>query len=142
MTQANGRDTSTVLDYPHTVLVVEDEPAVRELVADFLRDEGYEVEEARDGAEAIHRLDWHHRRADHLCAVLLDMMLPRVDGVGVLRHLATVGADVPVVAMSASRQHLTAALAAGARTTVPKPFDLDWLLSAMHDNCTCPPQAL
>ncbi len=137
--QANGQCAAGSQDHPHTVLVVEDEPAVREMVADFLRDEGYEVEEARDGAEAIHRLDTHRRRADHLCAVLLDMMLPRVDGVGVLRHLATVGAGVPVVAMSASREHLAAALAAGARIAVPKPFDLDRLLSAMHMNCTCPP---
>jgi CheY-like chemotaxis protein len=118
---------------------VEDEPAVRELVSDFLREEGYEVEEARDGAEAIHCLEAHQHRADHLCAVLLDMMLPRVNGIGVLRHLAKVGAEVPVIAMSASREHLTAAIAAGARTAVPKPFDLDWLLSAMHRSCTCPP---
>ncbi len=127
---------------PHgSILVVEDEPAVRELVSDFLREEGYAVEEARDGAEAIHRLDSHHHRGDHLCAVLLDMMLPRVDGVGVLRHLAAVDAAVPVVAMSASREHLTAAVAAGARTAVPKPFDLDRLLSAIHHHCTCPPEA-
>jgi CheY-like chemotaxis protein len=118
---------------------VEDEPAVRELVADLLRDEGYEVEEARDGAEAIRRLDSHHRRGDHLCAVLLDMMLPRVNGIGVLRHLAEVDDAVPVVAMSASREHLAAAVAAGARTAVAKPFDLDRLLSAMHHHCTCPP---
>jgi DNA-binding response OmpR family regulator len=57
----------------------------------------------------------------------------------VLRYLATMGDEVPVVAMSASREHLKAALAAGARTTVPKPFDLDRLLAAMHTNCTCPP---
>src|SRR5947209_7482999 len=139
MLQTNGHETQPSAAQPHTVLLVEDEPAVRDLVADFLREEGYEVEEARDGAEAIRSLDVHHHRANHLCAVLLDMMLPRVDGVGVLRHLATVGAAVPVVAMSASREHLTAALAAGARTTVPKPFDLDRLLSAMHTNCTCPP---
>jgi CheY-like chemotaxis protein len=137
--QMNGYSAPPSQDPPHTVLVVEDEPAVRELVSDFLRDEGYEVEEARDGAEAIHRLDAHQHRADHLCAVLLDMMLPRVDGIGVLHHLAAVGAEVPVVAMSASREHLNAALAAGARTAVPKPFDLDRLLLAMHRNCTCPP---
>jgi CheY-like chemotaxis protein len=138
-TRATVASTPPPQGRPHTVLVVEDEPAVRQLVTDFLRDEGYEVEEARDGAEAIHRLDSHQRRADHLCAVLLDMMLPRVDGVGVLRHLATVGAQVPVVAMSASREHLSAALAAGAQSAVPKPFDLDRLLSALPNHCTCPP---
>jgi two-component system, OmpR family, response regulator MprA len=137
--QTNNHGLMPTEAHPHTVLLVEDEPAVRDLVADFLREEGYEVEEVRDGAEAIRSLDTHHHRADHLCAVLLDMMLPRVDGVGVLRYLATMGDEVPVVAMSASREHLKSALAAGARTTVPKPFDLDRLLAAMHTNCTCPP---
>jgi DNA-binding response OmpR family regulator len=60
-----------------------------------------------------------------------------VDGVGVLRHLASVGARVPVVAMSASREHLTVALSAGAQMVVPKPFDLDRLLSVVSSNCPC-----
>jgi CheY-like chemotaxis protein len=123
------------------VLVVEDEPAVRDLVSDLLREEGYQVVEARDGAEAIRQLDAPEHPADHLCGVLLDMMLPRVDGLEVLHHLTATGADVPVVAMSASREHLTAALAAGARTAVAKPFDVDRLLSAMYTSCTCPPPA-
>jgi two-component system, OmpR family, response regulator MprA len=139
--QANGHTPTSAVDQPHTVLVVEDEPAVRDLVADLLREEGYQVEEARDGAEAIRRLDWYERHPDHLCGVLLDMMLPRVDGLSVLRHLTAVGAEVPVVAMSASREHLRAALAAGARIAVAKPFDLDRLLSAMYTTCTCPPPA-
>jgi two-component system response regulator MprA len=136
---ANRHSPIRPVGRPHTVLVVEDEPAVRALVADLLRDEGYQVEEARDGAEAIQRLESHQRRAGHLCAVLLDMMLPRVDGMSVLRHLAAVGDEVPIVAMSASREHLAAAVAAGARAAVPKPFDLDWLLAAMHRHSTCPP---
>lgn len=139
--QATGHSPTPAVVHPHTVLVVEDEPAVRDLVADLLREEGYQVEEAHDGAEAIQRLDAHTRHADHVCGVLLDMMLPRVDGLGVLHHLATVGADFPVVAMSASREHLRAALAAGACTAVAKPFDLDRLLSAMYTSCTCPPTA-
>src|SRR3954452_409189 len=99
MIETNGHPAASNGDHPHTVLVVEDEPAVRDLVADLLREEGYQVVEARDGAEAIRRLDLPKRHADHLCGVLLDMMLPRVDGLGVLHLLAAMGADVPVVAM-------------------------------------------
>src|SRR4051812_25431451 len=72
--QAYGGTAQNDAQAIHTVLVVEDEPAVREMVADFLRDEGYTVEEARDGAEAIRSLDNHCEQSDHLCAVLLDMM--------------------------------------------------------------------
>ena len=121
----------------HTVLLVEDEPPVRELLADVLRSEGYRVEEARDGAEAIRALDHYLSGSDHLCVVLLDMMLPQVDGIGVLRHLVERGVFVPVVAMSASREHLAAAVEAGAQITVAKPFDLDGLLSVIERNCRC-----
>jgi CheY-like chemotaxis protein len=119
----------------HTVLVVEDEPPLRELMADVLRDEGYAVEEAEDGAEAIRLLGQHRPGTSAVCVVLLDMMLPEVDGIGVLRHLAAHGTYIPVVAMSASRERLAEAMAAGARTTVPKPFDLDQLLAVVARNC-------
>jgi CheY-like chemotaxis protein len=116
------------------VLVVEDEPAVRELVTEVLRDEGFEVTEARDGAEALRVLE-QRRSPARFCAVLLDIMLPRIDGFGVLRRLRERGADVPVVAMSASSTDLAEAEAAGARTTVAKPFDLDRLLGAVTSSC-------
>ena len=124
---------------PHTVLVVEDEPPVRELVTDFLRGEGYEVAEASDGAEAIRALATYRPPTGHFCGVLLDMMLPRVDGVGVLLHLAESGVATPVVAMSASGEHLVAAAAAGAKATLAKPFDLDHLLAVVARYCPCQP---
>ena len=118
-----------------TVLVVDDEPIIRELLADVLRDNGYHVMEAQDGAAAIRALDHHGLPAQHLCGVLLDMMLPEVDGLGVLRHLASVGASVPVVAMSANRSSLGAAVAAGAKSAVPKPFDIDALMATVMLLC-------
>ena len=118
-----------------TVLVVDDEPTIRELLADVLRDNGYDVIEAKDGAAAIHALDHYGLPAHHLCGVLLDMMLPEVDGLGVLRHLASVGASVPVVAVSANRSSLGAAVAASARSALPKPFDGDALLATVTRLC-------
>ena len=119
----------------HTVLVVEDEPPVRELVAWALQDEGYAVVEAQDGVEAIHALDERLLPAGEVCIVLLDMMLPRADGTAVLRHLTERGEGVPVVAMSASREHLLAAAASGAQVTLAKPFDLDELLAVIERYC-------
>jgi CheY-like chemotaxis protein len=132
--ETNASAAHSAPSCPHTVLVVEDEPAVRELVTEVLRDEGYEVAEARDGAEAIRVLE-QRRSPTRFCAVVLDMMLPRMDGVSVLRRLRDRGADVPVVAMSASSAHLALAEAAGARTTVAKPFDVDLLLGAVLSSC-------
>jgi DNA-binding response OmpR family regulator len=68
--------------------------------------------------------------------VLLDVMLPRLDGVQVLRSLAEQRSAPPVVAMSASPQHLHAAIAAGAEATLSKPFELNELLDIVTHYCS------
>ncbi|HLH24293.1 MAG TPA: response regulator [Chloroflexota bacterium] len=119
----------------HRVLVVEDEAPVRELLAYVLRDEGHEVVEARDGAEALRILDSYPDPAAAICVILLDMMLPRVGGLQVLQHLAERGRYIPVIAMSASRRHLQQAEAHGAHATLSKPFELDAVLAAVERTC-------
>jgi CheY-like chemotaxis protein len=119
----------------HRVLVVEDEIPVRELLVYVLRDEGHEVVEARDGAEALRLLDGDPDPAAHLCLILLDMMLPRVGGLQVLQHLAERGIYLPVIAMSASRRHLEEAAERGAQAVIPKPFDLDAVIAAVDRTC-------
>jgi DNA-binding response OmpR family regulator len=118
-----------------TILLVEDEPPIRELVADVLRDEGYDVLEAQDGVEALRALDEHSPATDDLSLVVMDIMLPSLDGLGVLRHLGAPVSGPPVVAMSASRHLLSAALAAGARAVLSKPFDLNELLRVVASQC-------
>jgi CheY-like chemotaxis protein len=121
----------------HTILVVEDEPSVRELAVDVLRDEGYDVVEAQDGVEAIRALEQRDPSAGGLSLILLDMMLPGMDGVRVLSHVRDLGAcPPPVVAMSASRRLLATALATGAQAALYKPFDLNELLRVVADHCT------
>jgi DNA-binding response OmpR family regulator len=118
-----------------TILVVEDEEPVRELVSDVLRDAGYTVEQAHDGAEALAVLDREPAPHRKLCAVVLDVMLPRLDGVSLLRRLRAHGPGVPVVAMSASEEHLLEAVTAGARGALPKPFDIDDLVDVVRRSC-------
>lgn len=77
------------------VLVVDDEPDVRSSVADILRDAGYDVEEACDGDEALDILS--RRRVD---AMLLDLVMPRRDGIGVMEALVD---PPPVLVISAHR---------------------------------------
>jgi two-component system, OmpR family, response regulator len=120
----------------HTILVVEDEPSVCELVADVLRDQGYDVVEAQDGVEAIRALEQRDPSASELSLILLGMVLPDMDGLRVLSHVRALGACPPIVAMSASRRLLAAALASGARAALYKPFDLNELLGVVADHCT------
>jgi CheY-like chemotaxis protein len=117
------------------ILVVEDDPAIRDMVGEALRDEGYEVVEAPDGGAAITALRERRPTPDALCLMILDMMLPVADGVEVLRALADLGSYVPVLAVSADRGQLRRAAEAGADATLPKPFDLDRLLAVAERNC-------
>jgi CheY-like chemotaxis protein len=121
------------------VLLVEDEPSLRAMVSEFLQYEGYQVLEARDGKQAVQILNERLPPPEYLCMVLLDMMMPRLNGIDVLHHLANLGEYVPVVAMSANRELLAEAAAAGARATLPKPFDLDRLARVVARNCGSPP---
>ena len=118
-----------------TILLVEDDDAIRAIVGDVLRDDGYQVIAIDDGGAAITALHQHRPPPEALCLVLLDMMLPSADGVRVLETLAGLGSYVPVVAMSASRDELARAQAAGAQATLTKPFDLDRLIAVVERNC-------
>jgi CheY-like chemotaxis protein len=118
-----------------SVLVVEDDLAVRKMVTQVLCEEGYSVLEAGDGLEAIRIIDQDLRLARQRSVVLLDLRLPTVDGIGVLYHLAAHDDPVSVVAMSANRDLLASALSAGARGAVCKPFDLEDLLSTIAAYC-------
>ncbi|MBA2387144.1 MAG: response regulator, partial [Acidimicrobiia bacterium] len=92
--------TRTIRDVPttafsHQVLVVDDEPMVREVVARYLERDGLRVHEAADGAAALAWLTDH--RPD---LVVLDIMLPGADGLTILRQLRADG-DVPVILLTA-----------------------------------------
>jgi CheY-like chemotaxis protein len=119
----------------HMVLIVEDQPPMRGVIADVLRHSGCDVVEVWNGQQAMSTLEEHRKPGSTLCLVLLDLMMPGVDGFQVLRHLAGLGSYVPVVAMSAHREALADARAAGACATLRKPFDVDELLAAVQKNC-------
>ncbi len=89
-TPRDGHDTLP------TVLVVEDEPVIRELMAMLLEDEGYAVHQAVDGLEALETVE-----QNGIDLVLSDVKMPRLDGASLARHLCTRGDPIPVVLMSA-----------------------------------------
>ena len=101
-----------------TVLVVDDEPMVREVVARYLELDGLRVEQAADGTAAAEWLTGH--RPD---LVVLDIMLPGTDGLSILRQLRTAG-DVPVILLTARADEIDRVLGLelGADDYVVKPF--------------------
>jgi two-component system response regulator PilR (NtrC family) len=109
---------------PPRVLVVDDEPSMRELLAIVLAREGYDVTLAESGAAALAALE---RGEPDL--VISDIRMPDLDGVEVLRAARGQDADVPVVMMTAFASAETAveALRLGAADYLTKPFDIDEL---------------
>jgi len=106
------------------VLVVDDEAAIRALVAKILERAGYPVDTARDGAEAIERLS--ERR---YAVVVLDLMMPNVDGYGLIAHLKESGGPRPAIIVvsagdSAAFRQLDGAVV---HSILRKPFDIDVL---------------
>jgi two-component system response regulator AtoC len=110
-----------------TVLVVDDEPAVRFAVAEVLRDRGFEVLEAEHGVAALSLLE----RAE---AVVSDIAMPVMDGLQLLREVRAKAPWVPVVLLTArgSERLAVQAMKDGAADYLAKPFDIDELVLAVE----------
>jgi CheY-like chemotaxis protein len=115
-------------NYPHeglethpsaTVLVVDDEPAIREVIATLLEDEGYLVWHAKDGQEALETII-----GNEIDLIVSDVVMPCLDGASLVRKLRGRGQVMPVVLMSAVYADVDLP---GVRF-VPKPFEIDRLL--------------
>ena len=107
------------------IMVVDDEPGVRELIGDALRVGGYDAIEASDGDEALQML--RHMRPSLL---IVDVNMPEVDGFELVRRIRDRGQDTPVIMLSArgDRTDVTHGLQIGADDYVRKPFGLEELL--------------
>jgi CheY-like chemotaxis protein len=105
-----------------SVLVVDDDQAIREVIAEVLRDEGYEVRCAENGAQALREI--HCEQPPDL--VLLDLMMPVMSGWEVLEELQSNGthSHIPIVVVSAMT-------APGAHEHLAKPIDLERLLATV-----------
>ena len=107
------------------VLVVDDDPAIRGLVADALRVEGYVVDLAAHGREALDAM-----RARRPATVVLDLMMPIMDGFSFMEacHQEQLCNDVPIVVISAAQDALRRMHDVPVHACIAKPFDLDDLV--------------
>jgi two-component system, OmpR family, response regulator MprA len=114
---------------PNRVLVADDDRAIRESLARALELEGYDVATVVDGVEALTRT-----RRDSFDALVVDVMMPGVDGLGLCRVLRAEGDRVPVLMLTARVEtpDRVAGLDAGADDYLPKPFELDELLARLR----------
>src|SRR5437764_3450526 len=120
------------------ILIVEDDPDTREMLATLLAMEGFYAVAAEDGLEALHLLRTvRHRAPEVPCLILLDLRMPRLSG-GEFRR-AQLGdptvASVPVAVMSGATDAEQRAQALGAVATVTKPIKVDLLLDIVRRYC-------
>jgi CheY-like chemotaxis protein len=116
---------------PCTVFVVEDDVDTRDMLGRFLELEGFQVELASNGQQALDRLT----AGMHPCVILLDLMMPVMDGWQFRREQVRDRelADIPVIVVSAAGRERIAEIDANAYLT--KPVDLEQLLERVSQYC-------
>ena len=115
-----------------TVLLADDEDAVRELLEAHLRHLGFEVIKARNGREALALYRQHRHQ---LVAVLMDQTMPEMEGVEAAKEMQRIGGDVPIVMLSgyAREAVVGGASANGIADFIQKPFSYEDLRRTLHD---------
>lgn len=117
------------------VLVVEDDPSIRELLRDAFESEGFDVVTAADGEDAI-----EVARSKQPQVVILDIGLPRVDGPGVASAIRDAyGEAVPLIVMTANDRLAEASSKVRAAAYFTKPFDIGELTRAVRAAVDPPP---
>ncbi|MGZ4561889.1 MAG: response regulator transcription factor [Mycobacteriaceae bacterium] len=111
------------------ILVVDDDRAVRESLRRSLAFNGYTVDMASDGVQALEQI-----AAQKPDAIVLDVMMPRIDGLEVCRRLRSTGVDLPILVLTArdTVSERVSGLDAGADDYLPKPFALEELLARLR----------
>jgi len=116
-----------------TVLLVEDDPDVREAMVDILHDAGRAVVEAEDGEDALAKLE----HVERPCLILLDLLMPRLDGFEFLRRLKEHphAPEFPVLVLSAHGKADASEHYPGVLGTLRKPFAVQELLAWVDEYC-------
>ncbi len=119
---------------PYRLLLAEDTPVNRRLITRVLQLAGAEVETANDGLEAIAAVKEAARQAKPFDAVLMDMMMPNLDGLSATRQLRDAGFDLPIIALTADAMEGTRerCIAAGCDDYGTKPLDKPSLFAALE----------
>jgi DNA-binding response OmpR family regulator len=115
----------------YRALVVEDDPAIRRLVGKLLRRHDVDIDTAADGRTAIDKL-----RTNDYSVLVLDLMVPELNGFDVIDHIKNEGNRTPVAVVSAvSQQALTKLDLDVVKVVISKPFDVDEFTKAVLELC-------
>jgi CheY-like chemotaxis protein len=124
-------ETPSIRGGSETILVVDDEEFIRDLATRVLSDAGYTVMNAVNGTDALQQ---YRNHSDHISLVVLDLIMPEMDGKRCLAELLKINPEIKVVVASgySANGHTKSALELGARGFVSKPFDLTEFLQTIR----------
>lgn len=125
------RSTSTK---PHTILVIDDDPAILEIIAWALEDAGYTVTAVNSGREALQWIQAAEAVGEPPALILLDLLMPEMNGQQVVTALRQQwgGKSVPIVIITADLQARLRERELGAAYTLIKPFEVEGLLKIVE----------
>jgi PAS domain S-box-containing protein len=135
MALSSATDTAMQAGHGELILVVDDEAMVREITTTSLETYGYRVLAAQDGIEAIAAYAQHQ---DEVAAVLIDMMMPSMDGMTAIRTLEKINPRVKVIATSGltTRDKVTESTGGSVKAFLSKPYTITDLLESLHHTLT------
>ena len=112
-----------------TILVVDDEPIMQEILGDFLREEGYSIDIAGSGEEGVELA----QKSSYDCAIV-DLMMPGIDGIETMQKLREIDTSLPVIVVTAfaSVESAVEAMKRGAFEYITKPFKNDEVLVVLQ----------
>ncbi|MFQ5744516.1 MAG: response regulator [Acidobacteriota bacterium] len=124
----NNQKESMAMAQANRILVADDESSVREILRRFLEERGFQVETAADGEEALAII-----RQGQTDLLLLDLKMPKLDGLELLQRIEEEGLEVAVITISGAADEETAreSLRRGAADFITKPFDLMYLETSL-----------
>jgi DNA-binding response OmpR family regulator len=122
------RQTGAVAAVMKNILLIEDDLSIRRLLTDEFKDEGYQVEGVPDGKEALTRL----KNGARPNLIILDIRMPRMDGLETMGHLIKMKVGLPVIIYSAYPSYRNDYLASAADAYVVKTSDLSELKQRVH----------
>jgi DNA-binding NtrC family response regulator len=113
-----------------TILIIDDEKSIRNVLRDILQHEGYQVEEAADGEQGIKMF-----QSKNFDLVLCDIKMPKMDGMEVLQQIMAINSEVPVIMISGhgTIENAVDAVKKGAYDFISKPPDLNRLLITLRN---------
>ncbi len=119
------------MDNSKKILVIDDDPSIREMLTEVLVDEGYSVDAASDGVEALRMI-----KSSQPQLIVTDIIMPEQDGVGVMLQLSKEHPDIKIIAISGGgrispESYLYMAEKFGAIKTFTKPFDINDFVDAV-----------